>query len=287
MRAADSFLIDPPSDMVVPETMQTVMTIATGTAMVILVGLATLFCVRGRTPLYLLICLGGAICMFNESALDVLGHCYFPMQGDWAAYTTLGRAIPVWVSFAYVAYFGGLTMLTVFLLRRGASKKQIWIGLAGIESLNMLLELPPLSKDLYIYYGEQPFRIAGEFPAVWLVFNCLGSFLAATIIFRGLPYLQGRRMLLIPLIPPVCQAAAFWVGVPYVAAINSDVDHGVMMAAAVLTFAIGATAMHTLVDLVADRGESRPKDGSAETPVPADVASPATASAPQIPALRR
>src|ERR1041384_8156280 len=96
-------LLEPPRDMVVPETMQTVMTVATGSAMVLLVGTAAFLCVRNRTPLYLLICLGGAICMFNETALDILGHCYFPETGDWQIYETLDRAVPAWVSFANVA----------------------------------------------------------------------------------------------------------------------------------------------------------------------------------------
>ena len=251
MRTVNDFLIEPPRDMVVPETMQTVMTVAVGSVLALLLIGVTVLCVRQRTPLYLLIMAGGAICMFNETALDVLGHCYFPEIGDWQAYSTLGRAIPVWVALAYVAYFGGLTAIEVYCLRRGVSRKQILIGLLTIESLNCLLELPPLKKDLYTYYGEQPLRIAGEFPAVWLVFNCVGSFLAACIIFKALPYLKGPRMLLVVLIPPVCQHAAFWLGVPYIAAINSDVSSGVMTAAALVTISLGALVVYTLIDLVA------------------------------------
>ena len=251
MRTVNDFLIEPPRDMVVPETMQTVMTVAVGSVLAMLLIGVTVLCVRQRTPLYLLIMAGGAICMFNETGLDVLGHCYFPEIGDWQAYSTLGRAIPVWVALAYVAYFGGLTAIEVYCLRRGVSRKQILIGLLTIESLNCLLELPPLKKDLYTYYGEQPLRIAGEFPAVWLVFNCVGSFLAACIIFKALPYLKGPRMLLVVLIPPVCQHAAFWLGVPYIAAINSDVSSGVMTAAALVTISLGALVVYTLIDLVA------------------------------------
>jgi hypothetical protein len=270
-------LIEPPRDMVAPDTIQTVMTVGVGTVLALLLIGITVLCVRKRTPLYLLIMVGGAICMFNETALDILGHCYFPEQGDWQAYETLDRPIPAWVAFSYVAYFGGLTALEVFCLRRGVSRTQILIGLATIEGLNCLLELPPLKQDLYTYYGEQPLRIAGEFPAVWLVFNCVGSFLAASIIFRALPYLKGPRMLFVLLIPPVCQHAAFWLGVPYVAAINSDVSHGVMTLAALITISLGALVVYTLIDLVAERGEARP------APVPpVDV----TTSAPPVPALR-
>jgi hypothetical protein len=62
----------------------------------------------------------------------------------------------------------------------------------------------------------------------------------------------------VPLIPPVCQHAAFWLGVPYVAAINSDVSHGVMVAAALVTLSLGVLVVHTLIELVADRGERSP-----------------------------
>src|SRR4051794_32133015 len=102
-------LIEPPRDMVAPDTIQTVMTLGVGCVLAVMAVGITVLCVKKRTPLYLLILAGGAICMFNETALDVLGHCYFPAINDWQAYETLGRPIPVWVAFSYVAYFGGLT----------------------------------------------------------------------------------------------------------------------------------------------------------------------------------
>jgi hypothetical protein len=264
-------LLEPPRDMVAPHTIQTVMTVGVGTVMALLIVGLSVLCVRKRTPLYVLILVGGALCMFNETALDVIGHCYFPEHGDWQAYATLGRAVPAWVAFAYVAYFGGLTALWVVALRHGLTKRQIWIGLVTVESLNCLLELPPLKQDLYLYYGEQPLRIAGVFPAVWLVFNCVGSFLAATILFRARPWLTGTRLAFVPLIPPVCQHAAFWLGVPYVAAINSDASHGVRVAAALVTLSLGVLVLHTLVDLVAGRPDSRP---ATSPPVAEPTASP-------------
>jgi hypothetical protein len=274
-------LMEPPRDMVAPDTIQTVMTVGVGVVLALLLVGITVLCVRKRTPLYLLIVAGGAICMFNETALDVLGHCYFPEHNDWQVYQTLGRPVPLWVAFSYVAYFGGLTALWVFSLRRGLNRRQIWIGLLGIEALNCLLELPPLKNDLYTYYGEQPLRIAGVFPAVWLVFNCVGSFLAATILVRALPWLRGPRLLFVVLIPPVCQHAAFWLGVPYVAAINSDASRGVMVLAALVTLALGVLVLHTLVDLVADRGES------GLSPTPAATPTAVRTSTAPIPALRR
>ncbi len=284
-RAEFSGLLEPPRDMVVPETMQTVMTVAVGSVLALmLIGISVL-CFRKGTPLYLLIMVGGAICMFNETALDILGHCYFPEIGDWQAYSTLGRAIPMWVAFAYVAYFGGLTAIEVFCLRRGVSRKQIWAGILAIEALNCLLELPPLSKGLYTYYGEQPLRIAGEFPAVWLVFNCVGSFLAATIIFRALPYLKGPRMLFVVLIPPVCQHAAFWLGLPYVAAINSGAGSGLRTLAALVTLSLGVLVLHTLIGLVADRGEARATTDILPAPT-VDATSVDSPSSAPVPALR-
>lgn len=272
-------LLEPPTDMVAPHTIQTVMTVGVGTVTALLLVGISVLCVRKRTPLYLLIMAGGALCMFNETALDILGHCYFPSKHDWQAYETLGRPVPVWVAFAYVAYFGGLTALWVFALRFGLSRKQVWIGLISVESLNCLLELPPLKQHLYTYYGEQPLRIAGVFPAVWLVFNCVGSFLAATILFRGLPFFRGVRLAFVPLIPPVCQHAAFWLGVPYVAAINSDASHGVRLLAALVTLGLGVLVIHTLIDLVADRRQSTP----AAPDAPVGDALPV----PPIPALHR
>lgn len=250
-------LVEPPRDMVAPHDIQLVMTVGVGAVLALMTVAVIAGCIRQRTALYGLILLGGGLCMFNETALDILGQCYFPARGDWQAYETLGRPVPLWVAFAYFAYFGGLTAGTVFLLRRGLSRRQIWTGLACIEVLNCLLELPPLAKHLYLYYGEQPLRIAGKFPAVWLVFNCVGSFLAATLIVKTLPYLKGVRLGAVLFLPPICQHAAFWLGVPYVAAINSDAGHGLRTVAALATMALGLGLMYLLIDAVADRGEKR------------------------------
>jgi len=250
--------------MVAPHTIQLVMTLSVGGALAVLAVAAAVVCVRHRTALYLLILLGGGVCMFNETTLDIIGACWFPSHGDWRMYTTLGRPVPVWVALAYFAYFGGLTAVTVYLLQRGLTRRQIWTGLGVIWALNVLLEIPPLYRHLYTYYGEQPLRL-GKFPVVWLVFNSLGSFLAAALIFRFLPLLRGRRMALAVLVPPVSQYAAAWVGVPYFAAIQSSVGHGWRVVAALVTLALGLAALHGLVVAVSDRGDPpRPDDAVAE-----------------------
>jgi hypothetical protein len=203
---------------------------------------------RTGSPAFLLVLIGGLFCSFNEAAVDVLGHCYFPANDGLIAYTTFDRPVPVWVVLAYVAFFGGLTYLQVLWLKSGASHRAVWIGVGIFWVLNLLLELPILASGLYVYYGDQPLEVGG-FPLIWLVTNSLGSLFAAVVITRLSWFFTGARQFLLVLVPFATYMASWVVTMPHFAITNTDAPMSVRTAAALVSILLGLVSIDVLIRL--------------------------------------
>ena len=59
---------------------------------------------RTRYPLFMI--LGGALCVFVEPFVDVLGHCMFPTVDMPIWLNAFGRGIPLDMAPVYTVYFG-------------------------------------------------------------------------------------------------------------------------------------------------------------------------------------
>ncbi|ORW99896.1 hypothetical protein AWC29_26395 [Mycobacterium triplex] len=200
---------------------------------------------RSGSPAFLLMLVGGYVCSFNEATVDVLGHCFFPLDGV-LGYTAFGRGVPVWVVLAYIVFFGGLSYVMALAFKRGASRRAMWSGIAIFGVLNVLLELPMLGAKLYVYYGDQPFAIGG-FPVSWLVINSLGSLFGAVVVVRLSWLFTGARQLLLVLVPFATYMASWVLAMPHFAITNTDMPSGVRMAAAALSMALGVIAIDGLI----------------------------------------
>ena len=199
----------------------------------------------GRPAMTLLI-LGGGVCCLNESLVDLLGHCYFPTRGGVMAQTLLGRTVPVWVDIAYTIFFGAFPYFLALLLQRATSRRSMWLAIGAFWVANSILELPLLSTNLYVYYGEQPFKVA-RFPLVWLTINVLGAFLAAVVAVRGAAFFQGRRRLLLLLVPFACYMASWVVDMPAFWALNSSAATWVKWCGVGAAIVLGVLAIDALI----------------------------------------
>jgi hypothetical protein len=218
----------------------------------------------GRPTMTLLI-LGGAVCCLNESLADLLGHCYFPTHGGVMGQTLLGRTVPVWVDITYAIFFGAFPFFLALLLERGTSRRSMWIAIGTFWLANLMLEIPLLSTNLYIYYGEQPFKVAG-FPLFWLTINVLGAFAAAVVVVRGAEFFRGRRRLLLVLVPFACYMASWVVDMPGFWAINSDASPFVKWCGVGLAMILGVVAIDGLIRF--GRSGARPAAVAEHEPVP-------------------
>ncbi|BBY80197.1 hypothetical protein H7I53_15640 [Mycolicibacterium pulveris] len=238
---------EPPWEMTTPATAELVITTIMAVVVAGFVVAAVLDWRRSGRPIFLLMLLGGLVCSFNESTVDILGHCYFPADG-WIVYSAFDHAVPLWVVLAYVVFFGGLSYLMAMAFKRGATRKNMWTGIAIFGVLNLLLEFPMLASGLYVYYGDQPFEIGG-FPISWLVINSLGSLFAAVVITRLDWFFTGARQVLIVFVPFTTYMASWALAMPHFAVTNTDAPSVVRMVAAAVSIVIGLVAIDALIKL--------------------------------------
>jgi hypothetical protein len=231
--------------MTTPTTAQAIITAILAVVATAFVVAALVDWKRSGSPVFLLMLVGGYVCSFNEATVDVLGHCFFPLDGV-LGYTAFGRGVPVWVVLAYVIFFGGLAYVMALAFKRGASHRAMWYGIAIFGVLNVLLELPMLGAGLYVYYGYQPFAIGG-FPVSWLVINSLGSLFGAVVAVRLSWFFTGARQLLLVLVPFATYMASWVLAMPHFAITNTDMPTGVRMAAAALSMVLGVIAIDALI----------------------------------------
>jgi hypothetical protein len=175
---------------------------------------------KERDPVPLLCLAGGAVCVLFEPIVDVLGLCWYPRQGQWMLFETLGRPIPVGVLFGYMWAFGGLSAVAYRVLRDkgpGALAKLYPIFIA----VSIPFELIANHTGYYVYYGHQPLRIL-EWPAWWGPVNFAVPVVAAVMLVRFRPLLAGPRLLVaasfLPMADGAVNGATAW---PVWSALNS------------------------------------------------------------------
>ena len=97
--------------------------------------------------------------------VSVFPGCLHPPTGAWVVFTTFDRPIPAWAVIAYGLFFGAVPLL-VYALMRGAAnpRTRLLQSVAVISTANLLIEIPSLSGDVYVHYGDQPVKAFGRHP---------------------------------------------------------------------------------------------------------------------------
>jgi hypothetical protein len=259
----------PPLHAVVPSTAQTGADIAWA-ALALISLLAILYeCRRTRSPLPIIVLVGGAIAYLNEPIVDVLGLVWHPRIHQERVINTFGP-LPLWGLFCYVVFFGAATYLFLAVMRRGVKRKQFWIGIGALMVVNLGIEIPLLPTHLYYYYGyHTPPMTVAHLPLYWLFLNVGGPLLAAVVLLAGESFFRGRTMLLAALVPMTSYAAySLAAGWPIFTALHAPhLAQGFVWAAAVLTIAISAL----MLDRIALFLDARQTDRARPAPSTADL----------------
>jgi hypothetical protein len=242
----------PPVDMVMPATAQTVSTVCLAVVALAMFIAALMYWVRKRDPLFVLGMLGGLVACVNEPFTNVVGMCYHPAIGQWPVVESFDRPIPVWAVLCYPVYFGGLSCLMLLWLRRGITRKRFWYAILIIMAGNAAFEFPILAAKVYVYYGVQPYQFFGMQPAFFVI-NVLGAVLGALAIAYYEQRLVGARKLFILLIPGVAQVAAYGVAAPHVFTLNTDLPLGAKYVGTTLTILLGLFVLDQLSQFSARR----------------------------------
>jgi len=183
---------------------------------------------RAKSPLLLLILLGGAFTNVMEPVVDILGGCWHPIINQDRLFDIMGHPMPVWLLPTYAAYFGVLPMCMVVSFRKGISSRAMWLWFLVPVIADIILEegLFGISGGhLYAYYGNQPLRLH-VFPIWWAPVNAIGVYISAIALVLSAPHLRGWRLALVPLFTPLlyCGGGAL-AGFPSYVVINSDFSY--------------------------------------------------------------
>jgi hypothetical protein len=258
----------PPVDtLVMPAGPQQVITIILAVLVTAIVVAALRDWRRSHSPVYLLLIVGGTLAAANEPIVDVLGLCFHPAIAGWTAFETYGRPIPAWALLAYPMFFGGLSCLVIMALRRGATRKNFWLGVTAIFVVDLVLELPLLAADVYVYYGYQPFKLLGLFPVHWLLINGLGVLLIAAPVVKFPRFFKGPRSLVLVILPALGQFAAAAIAIPIFSLLNTNAPAVFLWAADAATMALGFVCFNAVATAVCVPAERKVAAVSAEPQV--------------------
>jgi hypothetical protein len=244
----------PPVDAVMPETVQTVATIVTGVLAGVLLVIVLFVWARRRDSIFLCFVLSSAVCAWIEPIVDILGLVWHPRFGQWQAFETFGRPIPVWVVFGYILVFGLLPSLDLVLLRRRVGYRLMWIATLVNLAVDTAIEVPLTAHRLYYYYGDQPLKI-GEFPILQLAVNGTCALLIATVVFRFPQAFSGARALWLLLVAPAAQLGALAVGLPAFSVLNTDLPQGIRWIGVATSLGLGLLAMDRIIRFATGKTE--------------------------------
>jgi hypothetical protein len=233
-------------------TLELALTIGLGLTCVLFAGRALVGWRRTGSPVGLVLLVGGAAASLVEAIVDIAGLCWYPQEGQLQGYATT-QGIPLWIVFAYAAYFGGGTYVLSEYARAGITKRALWITLAGLMASEIVFEVTVINLGGYSYFGNQPITLAGM-PLFWLTLNFPGMFAAVALMVR-LPHLfTGWRVLVAVFLPGIAYAlGAFGAGWPVFSAVHVAGPIVVNLASAV-TFALGLWMLSATIPLIAEDG---------------------------------
>ncbi len=205
------------------------------------------------SPILLLMILGGAITNLAEPFVDLIGACWHPEIGQITLFEHMGRKMPLWLFFPYLAYFGAQAMTLYYVLNKGATRRTMWLWFVVPIIADIVLEecLLGFSDNLYVYYGNQPLRLH-LFPMWWAAANTMGIYLSAVVVTLFTPVLTGWRLSFVPFSTLLCYGAASGVvALPAAVVINTDLPFLPTQMGGAMTFLIGALMVQGFTLLIA------------------------------------
>lgn len=197
----------------------TVLTCALAVAAIVYVAQT---CLRERIVWPALLLVSGGLTVLMEPLFDHLYGLVFRREGQWHLYTTFDSPQPVWVPAAYIAFYGGATVLIARALARRPQMRTVWTAYGAIAAMALIAEITYISVlHVYGYPGEQPFKVLG-YPLFLGFTNAMCTVVVGIAAYRLVPLLRGRdQAYLVTLIPGVFAMGLFGSGILYLSVRNS------------------------------------------------------------------
>ena len=253
-----------PPELPVSQSAEVLITAGSGLAVVVAFVVAIRYWRVSRSAIPLFLLVGAGLALINEPFVDLLGKCYMNGAAGPTIFEIFGRPMALWCLFAYIIIYGVVAWVIVTVIKRGASRTQVWGVLGALLLVQVAMEMVILPTGLYFYYGYQPWAFF-DMPMHWLAINFSGTFLSATVLVLAEPYLTGRRQMLVLLLPMVTQVVcSYFVGLPVFASLHSGGGPVVMWIGGAATIVIALIIIELLNRLVQRRFGDRPSNQNRE-----------------------
>lgn len=212
-----------PANLVMPQPIESIITVVFGLAAVV-IGLYALFLsVRRRSPVPLLFLFGGLFTVMLEAPADILINVTHPPVGQTNAYVTEGVAVPLYVVIAYFSYYGSLAIFLYDRIVAQTISEAMWWKLTAVTAITLVIGESLFTwLGLFHFYGKHPLLI-GPMPLWFEGANTASLMVPVLVLYRIAPVLKGwRQYLILAIMPAVGCAAHFGAGIPAYAILGAD-----------------------------------------------------------------
>jgi len=202
---------------------------------------------KAKSPVLLLILLGGALCYLQEPIMDHLGAVWYPSINESPVILrAFNCSIPLWVIPGYGLFVGALSVVLYRKMAAGMTVQQLWTFNFIIWGADILLELPGLNLGTYVYFGH-PALMFFNFPLTWAMSNTCIDMVAVALLVGFKDFFTGWRMVFIPLVVTMAngaaQGATEW---PIFLALNSNAGYPEKLLAALATLGMSLLTVHLI-----------------------------------------
>lgn len=217
----------PPIDMVGNKNLELLFGIGCVVVFFLFIYFAFHYWFSKKSPVGILMLLGGVLTCTLEPFCDYVGLLWFPTIDTLfpPLFQGFGVSVPWWVAVGYTWYVGGMSFYSFKRFKKGITKKEMAKLIASIAVADIVLETIGLNLGVYTYYGNQPFQILGM-PWWWSLsggFMCVGI---GALVYKYEANFKGiRSLMIIPLVPAGFVMFVGWITWPVWVALDSGAGY--------------------------------------------------------------
>ena len=236
----------PPLGMVLPPVAQTVALWLNAIMVVVAIGYLLWQTKRRGDLVPIYVAIGAIVAILYEPLADHLVLVFFPPEGQVTSIEAYGRRIPLYLHLSYLWYLAPFAIGFLDWAKKGITARAWWTTWAVIWVLATAFEEVFIKYGLWVYYGEQPFRLI-ELP-LWIPFTfvCFVFAIAAGVdgIVKFIP--RRHHWLIVPAVPMLITGSHTAVSLPAAMALNSTQDPAVLYIAGTASIVLSLLFIWTL-----------------------------------------
>lgn len=198
-----------PPNYVMPHPAEEIYLAFAGTLAVIVVSYALYLTISRRTPIPLLMWIGGLLAFMLEAPADLLTNAVYSQEGQFNAIVVRGFPVPWEVVLTYAFYASAMPIFLFDRIRAQSLTTGFWWKAYGAGTLGVAaIEQLPVSAGVWQYFGYQPFKI-GLMPIGLIAANAACVIVPTVLIYRFYPLMTGWRQLAAVALIPVGTVGAW------------------------------------------------------------------------------